>query len=106
MLFVSHSPESTLCTKDAIMPVRDSVRFLRRMTNLQSLCLRGNKFSPVPPNDGANEKKRLEKIYKRYCFAFLPSVVYLDFTMITDEDVSTCTNMCIVGTDQCQLLLN
>ena len=68
--------------------LKDSIRYLRQRSTLQSLCLRGNKFSPIPAHPGDTEAVREMEDYQKYSLAFLPSVIYLDYQMITEEAVS------------------
>ena len=68
--------------------LRGTVLYLRQMSNLQSLCLRGNIFSPFSSHISDDADKTLKE-YQKFCIAFLPSTLYLDFQMITLEDVST-----------------
>ena len=74
--------------------LRGTVLYLRQMSNLQSLCLRGNIFSPFSSQSCDDADKKLKE-YQKFSIAFLPSAVYLDFQMITLEDVSN--NYSILG---------
>jgi Leucine-rich repeat (LRR) protein len=53
----------------------DQVGRLRPLSALQSLSLSGNPLATDPS-------------YQHYCIAFLPSLVYLDYSMIFPEQVS------------------
>ena len=82
--------------------MKDTVGYLRQRSTLQSLCLRGNKFSPVPAHPGDTEAVREVENYQKYCLAFLPSVIYLDYQMITEEAVS----MIIIKVQCCTVSLD
>lgn len=68
-----------------------TVMYLRQLPSLQSLCLRGNQFSPVPSHAGEQNNLDKNHHYQMYCLAFIPSLIYLDYQMIMQEAVS-CTN--------------
>ena len=50
------------------------VRYLRQFTRLQSLALAGNPLAS-------------QEHYQHYVIAFVPSLVYLDFRMVMEEEV-------------------
>jgi hypothetical protein len=62
--------------------------YLRELCSLQSVCLRGNKFSPTPQHitSGSNsENAETFRQYQMYCIAIIPSLIYLDYQMILDD---------------------
>lgn len=73
---------------NVISDLSAAVRYLRRLDSLQSLCLRGNKFSPIPTHPGDHENTEKFMSYQKYCVAFLPAIVYIDFQTVESETVS------------------
>ena len=65
-----------------------TVLYLRQLPSLQSLCLRGNQFSPVPSHVGEQNNLDKNHHYMMYCLALIPSLIYLDYQMIMQEAVS------------------
>ena len=72
-----------------ISDLSQTVLYLRgALPKLQSLCLRGNEFSPLPAHSNDSDNIQQFDQYRSYCIAFLPSMVYLDYQIIMEEMVS------------------
>ena len=69
--------------------LQETVLYIRNhLPSLQSLCLRGNVFSPIERHRGETDIAKLYRTYQLYTIAYLPRLIYLDFEMITEEAVS------------------
>ena len=68
--------------------LKDAVLYLRTITSIESLCLKGNGFSPVPPHDEETRNAEIFTHYQTICLAYLPNLVYLDYQMASKDAVS------------------
>ena len=95
---------------NALNDLKKTVLYLRQMPSLETLCLKGNEFSPVPPHDEEKGEAEVFRSYQMFSLAYLPDLIYLDYQMITDEAVSSvdracesafaCTCMCVLSSSQ------
>ena len=73
---------------NSLSDLKDTVLYLRELPRLETLCLKGNEFSPVPPHDEDKGEGELFRNYQTVCLAYLPNLIYLDYQMILKEAVS------------------